>query len=235
LLRHQIGCFRIALIADDNPVVGKRDDGRRVLLQRRKQPFYEVGFPEIIIVQDSENCTSCLSKRVVVCEGRPAGTFGTEVPQPVVVEATDDLADDLASWTVVHDYELDMRKGLGEGGLERLPQVIGPIGRGQDADARRLTVGHDRSLMRRGGAGQLRRSGTRFSSRLEVGKVPRYRPGGVTGLFFDAPTPEAVAEAVRQLAHEHWDGDAIRAHAAQFSEQRFVERIWAIVAEEAAR
>ncbi len=67
-----------------------------------------------------------------------------------------------------------------------------------------------------------------------MGRVPRYRPGGVTGLIFDAPTPEAVAEAVRQLAREHWDGDAIRAHAATFSKNRLIERIRAIVAQEPA-
>ncbi len=58
---------------------------------------------------------------------------------------------------------------------------------------------------------------------------------GVTGLFFETPTPEALADAVRQLAQERPDREAIRAHAAGFSEARFVERIRAIVAEEAGR
>ncbi len=52
---------------------------------------------------------------------------------------------------------------------------------------------------------------------------------GGTGLFFDSPTPEAVADAVRRLRRERWDADAIRAHAERFSEERFIERIRAIV------
>ncbi len=52
---------------------------------------------------------------------------------------------------------------------------------------------------------------------------------GGTGLFFDSPTPEAVADAVRRLGRQRWDADAIRAHAERFSEERFIERIRAIV------
>lgn len=52
---------------------------------------------------------------------------------------------------------------------------------------------------------------------------------GGTGIFFDSPTPEAVADAVRQLRRHDWDASTIRAHAARFSEERFIERIRAVV------
>lgn len=52
---------------------------------------------------------------------------------------------------------------------------------------------------------------------------------GETGLFFESPTPEAVADAVRRLRSHGWNVDAIRAHAERFSEERFIERIRAIV------
>jgi glycosyltransferase involved in cell wall biosynthesis len=52
---------------------------------------------------------------------------------------------------------------------------------------------------------------------------------GGTGLFFDSPTPEAVVDAVRRLRRNRWDADMIRAHSQRFSEERFIERIRAIV------
>ncbi|HKU56911.1 MAG TPA: glycosyltransferase [Gaiellaceae bacterium] len=52
---------------------------------------------------------------------------------------------------------------------------------------------------------------------------------GGTGLFFDSPTPETVADAVRRLRRHGWDADAIRAHAQRFSEDRFIDRIRTIV------
>lgn len=56
---------------------------------------------------------------------------------------------------------------------------------------------------------------------------------GTTGVFFDTPTPDAVAEAVRRIPARDWDGATIRAHAVTFSPDRFVARIREIV--EAAR
>ena len=47
----------------------------------------------------------------------------------------------------------------------------------------------------------------------------------VTGVFFDSPEPRAIADAVARLATQRWDADAIRRHAATFSEERFVARI----------
>jgi glycosyltransferase involved in cell wall biosynthesis len=58
---------------------------------------------------------------------------------------------------------------------------------------------------------------------------------GQTGIFFDEPRPTAIAAAVGELLARDWDADAIRAHAAGYSEERFVGRLQEIVAEEAAR
>lgn len=52
---------------------------------------------------------------------------------------------------------------------------------------------------------------------------------GESGIFFETPTAEAVANAVRELRACRWHEDAIRAHAARFSEVRFLERMRAIV------
>ena len=52
---------------------------------------------------------------------------------------------------------------------------------------------------------------------------------GGTGLFFESPTPDDVADAVRRLSRHAWDADSIRAHAQRFSEERFIERILTIV------
>lgn len=51
----------------------------------------------------------------------------------------------------------------------------------------------------------------------------------VTGVFFDVTDPGAIAEAVQALVTVNWDAARIEAHAEVFSEQRFVERIRAIV------
>jgi glycosyltransferase involved in cell wall biosynthesis len=53
---------------------------------------------------------------------------------------------------------------------------------------------------------------------------------GETGVFFDSPSPAAVRDAVGALAGRSWDADAIRAHAATFSEERFAEAMREVVA-----
>jgi len=53
-----------------------------------------------------------------------------------------------------------------------------------------------------------------------------------TGVFFDAPAPAAIANAVRSVAARDWDADALRSHAAAFSKERFASRLRAIVEEE---
>ena len=54
-----------------------------------------------------------------------------------------------------------------------------------------------------------------------------------TGLFFDTPEPASVASAVRDARAHPWTADAIRAHAATFAEERFIERIRGIVVDAA--
>ncbi len=48
---------------------------------------------------------------------------------------------------------------------------------------------------------------------------------GVTGMFFNEQTPEALAAAVRSADGVRWDGATIRRHAQRFSHQRFVTEI----------
>jgi exopolysaccharide biosynthesis polyprenyl glycosylphosphotransferase len=57
---------------------------------------------------------------------------------------------------------------------------------------------------------------------------------GTTGVFFDDPTPLAVAEAVHRLRSERWNPGAIAEHADSFSEARFNVRLREVVAEEAS-
>jgi glycosyltransferase involved in cell wall biosynthesis len=67
--------------------------------------------------------------------------------------------------------------------------------------------------------------------------VIAYRAGGatetvvedVTGVFFDAQTPEAVMEAVRRCAATRFDPAAIRAHARTFDAAIFREKMAAFV------
>ncbi len=56
---------------------------------------------------------------------------------------------------------------------------------------------------------------------------------GVTGVFFERPDPAEIRAAIDRLRHEDWSAEALQAHASQFSERRFVERLQEIVAEEA--
>ncbi len=55
---------------------------------------------------------------------------------------------------------------------------------------------------------------------------------GRTGVFFDTPTPEAIAVAIRELRATRWEESSIRDHADRFSEARFVQRLREIVDEE---
>ena len=54
---------------------------------------------------------------------------------------------------------------------------------------------------------------------------------GVTGVFFDEQTWEALAYAVLTFDQRQYDADAIRAHAEQFDATRFRERILSFIAE----
>jgi glycosyltransferase involved in cell wall biosynthesis len=57
---------------------------------------------------------------------------------------------------------------------------------------------------------------------------------GVTGTFFEAAAPGAIADALARVRALRLDARAIRAHAARFSLNRFVERLRAALAEAAA-
>ena len=57
---------------------------------------------------------------------------------------------------------------------------------------------------------------------------------GRTGVFFDEPSPRLIADAVDRMSTTAWAKDSITAHARQFSMNRFVERMQAVVAEERA-
>jgi glycosyltransferase involved in cell wall biosynthesis len=48
---------------------------------------------------------------------------------------------------------------------------------------------------------------------------------GESGIFFESSTPRAVADAVREPSAGTWEKRSILAHAARFSEARFIERI----------
>ncbi|MFF2833131.1 glycosyltransferase [Cellulosimicrobium cellulans] len=58
---------------------------------------------------------------------------------------------------------------------------------------------------------------------------------GVNGVFFDAPRPDLVAEAVEVAAGRTWDDGAVTAHVATFGRERFVERLRGVVAEQQDR
>jgi glycosyltransferase involved in cell wall biosynthesis len=55
---------------------------------------------------------------------------------------------------------------------------------------------------------------------------------GRTGIFFETPTPDAIAEAVQRQVAAEWSDEGIRAHAELFSEDRFIRRLREIVNEE---
>ncbi|SNT01367.1 glycosyltransferase [Rhodococcoides kyotonense] len=54
---------------------------------------------------------------------------------------------------------------------------------------------------------------------------------GVTGVYFDQPTPEAIREAVEKLERTTWEPLKIQAHVEQFSEERFAAELIAAVTE----
>ncbi len=52
---------------------------------------------------------------------------------------------------------------------------------------------------------------------------------GVTGIFFDEPDPQSLANALRSFDAASFDAQRLRAHAQTFSPERFIERLRAIV------
>lgn len=59
--------------------------------------------------------------------------------------------------------------------------------------------------------------------------------GGRTGVFFEQPEVNQVAEAVESLIRSEWSQNDIVAHSETFSERRFIARMREIVKEELAR
>ena len=57
---------------------------------------------------------------------------------------------------------------------------------------------------------------------------------GVTGMYFDEPEPQAVAEALDRFEATTFDAEKIRRHVEQFTEERFAEKLHAAVDELAA-
>jgi glycosyltransferase involved in cell wall biosynthesis len=56
---------------------------------------------------------------------------------------------------------------------------------------------------------------------------------GETGVFFETPTAVAIADALSEARGRTWDAAAIRRHSDTFAEDRFIDRIRAIVNESA--
>lgn len=52
---------------------------------------------------------------------------------------------------------------------------------------------------------------------------------GVTGVLFDEPEPDAIAAAVERLVTTAWDPGRLRAHAAAYDMDAFVDRLRAVV------
>lgn len=58
---------------------------------------------------------------------------------------------------------------------------------------------------------------------------------GKTGVFFDGPQPDQIAQALKVATSTTWASCELREHAHGFSEERFVRRLREIAAEEALR
>lgn len=52
---------------------------------------------------------------------------------------------------------------------------------------------------------------------------------GISGVFFDRPTPEAIRDAVAATGRRRWDPGAIGTHVDRFSEARFADRLRRVV------
>ena len=52
---------------------------------------------------------------------------------------------------------------------------------------------------------------------------------GVTGVFFDEPTPQAIATAIDELTATSWSESALTTHAGTFSAERFLDSVGTVV------
>ncbi len=57
---------------------------------------------------------------------------------------------------------------------------------------------------------------------------------GTTGLYFDRPVPAEIARALRSLVARRWSASVLRAHAAGYSEEVFIDRLRAFVLADSA-
>lgn len=48
---------------------------------------------------------------------------------------------------------------------------------------------------------------------------------GTTGVFFDAPSPALIADALKRLVSQEWEGDTVMAHAERFNEDGFMTQL----------
>ncbi len=58
---------------------------------------------------------------------------------------------------------------------------------------------------------------------------------GITGVYFDEPTPHAIAGALDRFEAASFDADKIRSHVEQFTEDRFAQKLYAAVDDLASR
>jgi glycosyltransferase involved in cell wall biosynthesis len=54
---------------------------------------------------------------------------------------------------------------------------------------------------------------------------------GTTGVFFDEPTPDAIAAAVDELVSTKWSAEALEDHAGHYAPGRFLRSVAAVVDE----
>ncbi|MGV0800237.1 glycosyltransferase, partial [Mycolicibacterium elephantis] len=52
---------------------------------------------------------------------------------------------------------------------------------------------------------------------------------GVTGMYFDEPEPDAIADTLNRFEATEFDADKIRRHVEQFTEEVFTEKLHAAV------
>jgi len=70
---------------------------------------------------------------------------------------------------------------------------------------------------------------------LRAGGALETIQSGVTGVFFDEPNADSLAQVLKEFEPSRFDSHRLRAHAEQFSPARFIGRLRAMVGEIAQR
>jgi glycosyltransferase involved in cell wall biosynthesis len=52
---------------------------------------------------------------------------------------------------------------------------------------------------------------------------------GITGVYFEEPAPQAIAEALDRFEASSFDPDKIRRHVDKFTEDRFAQKLYSAV------